>query len=265
MGTSFRDVKGKVAIITGAARGIGQSCAAAMSEEGVQVVVSDILPDVFKTWDEIKKNNPNNQGYAVQTDVSKEAEVKSLVEGAAAKFGRIDIMCNNAGVNGGYKLIEDVTPEDIDWHFKVNFNGVLYGCKHAAIQMKKQGYGTIVNIGSFYGKVGHAGSGVYGASKNAIHTLTQALALEMAPHGVTVNAICPALADSEMHWKDLRKLAKAEGITPQEALERELPIIPLHRLGTGADCAGTIFWLASKSGAYVTGQLINVNGGLDFS
>jgi len=265
MATSFRNVRGKVAIITGAARGIGQSCAIAMAEEGVHVLISDILPDVFKTWDEIKKNNPGNQGYAIQTDVSKEAEVKSLIEGAAAKFGRIDIMCNNAGVNGGFKLIEDVTTEDIDWHFKVNFNGVLYGCKHAAIKMKKQGFGTIVNIGSFYGKVGHAGSGVYGASKNAVHTLTQALALEMAPYGVTVNAICPALADSEMHWKDLRKLAKAEGITPQEALERELPSIPLHRLGTGADCAGAILWLASKSGSYVTGQLINVNGGLDFT
>lgn len=265
METSFRDVRGKVAIITGAARGIGRSCAAAMAQEGVQVVISDILPEVFKTWDEIKSNNLDNQGYAVHTDVSKEAEVKSLVDGVATKFGRIDIMCNNAGVNGGFRLIEDVTPEDIDWHFKVNFNGVLYGCKHAAIQMKKQGFGTIVNIGSFYGKVGHAGSGVYGASKNAIHTLTQALALEMAPYRVTVNAICPALADSEMHWKDLRKLAKSEGITPQEVLECELPGIPLHRLGTGVDCAGAILWLASESGSYVTGQLINVNGGLDFS
>jgi NAD(P)-dependent dehydrogenase (short-subunit alcohol dehydrogenase family) len=265
MGTSFRDVKGKVAIITGGARGIGQSCATAMAKEGVHVVISDILSDVFKTWDEIKKNNPDNQGYAVQTDVSKEAEVKRLIEGVVAKFGRLDIMCNNAGVNGGFKLIEDVTQEDIDWHFKVNFNGVLFGCKYAAIQMKKQRFGTIVNTGSFYGKVGHAGSGVYGASKNAIHTLTQALALEMAPYGVTANAVCPALADSEMHWKDLRKLAKAEGITPQEALERELPGIPLHRLGTGADSAGAILWLASKSGSYVTGQLINVNGGLDFS
>ena len=265
MFADFRDVKGKVAIITGAARGIGRGCAEVMAAEGVDVVIADILPDVLNTWEQIKGDFPANKGFAMVVDVTKESEVKKMIDLTVKKLGRIDIMCNNAGIHGGEVLVSDVEESLVDKVFNVNFKGVLFGCKYVAIQMKMQGYGTIVNTGSFYGKVGHAASGVYGASKAAVHTLTQALALELAPYGVTVNAICPALAATEMHYAFLRREADVKGITLDEVKEQELSSIPLHRLGTGADSAGAVLWLASQSGSYVTGQLINVNGGLDFT
>lgn len=265
MFTKFREVKGKVAVITGAARGIGRGCAEAMAAEGVDVVITDILPEVMETWEQIQQQFPENRGFAMIVDVTNEEQVRKMVECVVEKFSKIDILYNNAGIHGGDKNIEYLEETDIDKVFNVNVKGAMFGCKYAAIQMKKQGFGTIVNTGSFYGKVGHAGSGIYGASKGAVHTMTQALSLELAPYGITVNAVCPALADTEMHWGFLRREAAAKGITFEEVKEQELPTIPLRRLGTGADSAGAILWLASESGSYVTGQLINVNGGLDFT
>jgi NAD(P)-dependent dehydrogenase (short-subunit alcohol dehydrogenase family) len=265
MSTGFRDVKGKVAIITGAARGIGSGMAQTLASEGIHVVISDILPDVMETWQTIKAAYPDNKGFGIVADVTKEADVINIFDLTVEKLGQVDIVCNNAGIHGGEVLVSDVKEAHVDKVFNVNFKGVLFGCKYAAKQMKTQGFGTIVNTGSFYGKVGHAGSAIYGASKAAIHTLTQALSLEMAPYGVTVNALCPALAATEMHFEFLRREAQAKGITLDEVKQQELPSIPLHRLGTGADSAGAVLWLASESGAYVTGQLININGGLDFT
>ena len=196
----FREVKGKVAIITGAARGIGYECAEALAAEGVEVIIADILPEVMESFRKIKEKYPDNQGWAEIVDVSKEEQVRNLIEGAVKKFGKLDIMCNNAGINGGEKSVIDVEEQDIDKVFNVNVKGTFYGCKYAGRQMAKQKSGTIVNTGSWYGREGHANSALYGSSKGAIHTLTQAFAMEMAPDGVTVNAICPAYAATEMHW-----------------------------------------------------------------
>lgn len=265
MATEWRAVKGKVAIITGAARGIGRGCAEAMAAEGVHLVLADLSPEVFNAWAEIHGKYPEIEGFARVVDVSVEEQMAQLVRETVSDFGRLDIMCNNAGINCGEKAITEVTSEEIDRHMNVNFKGIVWGCKYAGRQMMKQHSGTIVNTGSWYGKVGHAFSALYGSSKAAVHTLTQAFALEMAPYGVTVNAVCPALADSEMHWSYLRKEAAETGVPFETLKERELGPIPLHRLGTGADSAGAVLFLASQSGSYVTGQLINVNGGMDFT
>lgn len=265
MTTAFRDVSGKVAIVTGAARGMGRGVAETLAADGVHVVIADLLPTVGETWEEIKKDFPDNQGYAVQLDVSDENAVKEMVEGVVAKFGKLDIIYNNAGMHAGAYPVSDTNMADVDKVLAVNFKGIFHGCKYAAQQMKKQGFGTIVNTGSFFGKVGHAGSATYGASKGAVHTMTQALALEMAPYGVTVNALCPGLAATEMHWGFMREEAEERGITFDELKEEELKAVPLGRYGYGKDYAGAIMWLASESGKYVTGQLININGGLDFS
>ena len=154
---------------------------------------------------------------------------------------------------------------DVDRILGVNFKGIFHGCKHAAPQMIEQKSGTIVNIGSLFGKVGHAGSAAYGASKAGVHTLTQAMSLELAPHNVTINALCPGLAATEMHWSFVESDATERGITTDEMKALELEEIPLGRYGYGHDMAGAIAWLASESGSYVTGQCINVNGGLDFT
>lgn len=263
--SEFRSVEGKVAIVTGAARGMGRGCAEAMAAEGVHVVIADLLPEVHETWKEIKEQFPGNEGYGVQLDVSDEEAVKEMVEGVVKKFGRLDIIYNNAGMHAGAAHVADTDMKDVDRVLAVNFKGIFHGCKYAARQMRKQGYGTIVNTGSFFGKVGHAGSATYGASKGAVHTMTQALALEMAPYHVNVNALCPGLAATEMHWGFMREEAQERGMTFDELKEEELDTIPLHRYGYGKDYAGAIMWLASESGSYVTGQLININGGIDFT
>ena len=263
--TEFRSVKGKVAIVTGSARGIGQGIAETLASEGVNVVMADKLPLVKESFDKIKEKYPEIDGFAVELDVSDEAAIKDLVEKTVEKFGKLDIMANNAGMHLETGNVWETEEAQIDKIIAVNFKGIFFGCKHAAKQMMKQKSGSIVNTGSFFGKVGHAGSATYGASKGAVHTMTQALALEMAPYNVNVNALCPGLAASEMHWAFVEADAKERGITFDEMKEVELNEIPLHRYGYGHDYAGAIMWLASQSGSYCTGQLININGGLDFT
>ena len=263
--SDFRSVKGKVAIVTGAARGIGRGIAETLASEGVHVVLADLLDLVEETAKEINEKYPGLDCYAVKLDVSDESAVKALVEGAVKKFGKLDIMANNAGMHMHTGNVWETEEHQIDRVLAVNFKGEFFGCKYAAKQMIKQKSGTIVNTGSFFGKVGHAQSATYGASKGAVHTMTQSLALELAPYNVNVNALCPGLAASEMHWGFVEADAKARGITFDEMKELELEEIPLHRYGYGKDMAGAIMWLATPSGEYVTGQLINVNGGLDFT
>ena len=261
----FRDVKGKIAIVTGAARGLGKGIAETLAGEGVHVVMADLLPLVNDSFAEIKRANPDNRGYAVVLDVSDENAVKGLVENTVKKLGRLDIMVNNAGMHMETGKVWETETAKLDRVMAVNFKGIFFGCKYAARQMVKQKSGAIVNIGSFFGKVGHADSAAYGASKAAVHTMTQSLALELAPYGVTANALCPGLAASEMHWGFVQADADARGITFEEMKEIELKQIPLGRYGYGSDMAGAIMWLSTPSGSYVTGQLININGGLDFS
>lgn len=263
--SDFRDVTGKVAIVTGAARGIGKGIAETLAMEGCKVVLADILDLVHESAKEIAEKYPSSEAYAVKLDVSDEQAVKELVEGAVAKHGKLDIMANNAGMHKHTGNVWETPEETIDRILAVNFKGMFFGCKYAAQQMMKQGYGTITNTGSFFGKVGHKGSATYGASKAAVHTMTQSLALEIAEYNVNVNSLCPGLAASEMHWGFVEADAKALGITFDEMKEKELAEIPLHRYGYGKDLAGAIMWLATPSGEYITGQLINVNGGLDFT
>lgn len=263
--TKFRDVRGKTAIVTGAARGLGKGIAGTLANEGVDVVMADMLPVVEGSFAEVKKTNPENKGYAVKLDVSDESAVKTMVEDAVKRFGKLDIMVNNAGIHVETGNVWETDVEKLDKVLAVNFKGIFFGCKYAARQMLKQKSGSIVNIGSFFGKVGHAGSAAYGASKGAVHTMTQSLALELAPYHVNVNALCPGLAASEMHWGFIQADAERRGITFEEMKKIELDEIPLGRYGYGYDMAGAIMWLASESGSYVTGQLININGGLDFS
>ncbi len=261
----LRAVAGKIAIVTGAGRGLGKGTAEALADAGVHVVVSDILPQVRETFAQIQEEHPDNQGYAEITDVSDENQVKQLVEGVVAKLGRLDIMVNNAGMHMHEGLVADMPKETLDKIFGVNFYGEFFGCKHAARQMMKQKSGSIINLGSYGGKVGFPGYAAYCASKGAVHTLTIALAREMAPYHVNVNALCPGLAGTEMHWSFMNAEAQDRGMTFDDLRKEELTTIPLGRYGEGRDSAGAILWLASESGSYVTGQLININGGLYFA
>lgn len=261
----FTEVSGKVAVITGSARGLGQGTAETLADHDVHVVMADISPDVEKSFQAIKQSHPENEGYAQQTDVSDENAVRALVEGAVEKFGRLDIMVNNAGMHLHEGMVADMDVDIIDRIFAVNFKGIFFGCKYASRQMREQKRGAIVNLGSYGGKLGFPGYAAYCSSKGAVHTLTISLAREMAPYNVTVNALCPGLAATEMHWSFMRSESDSRGMTFDELKEEELSTIPLGRYGTGRDSAGTIMWLATEAGSYVTGQLLNLNGGLYFA
>jgi len=263
--SKFRGVSGKIALVTGAARGLGRGIAETLAEEGIHIVIQDFRQDVIDTFKEIKKKNSDNKGYALAYDVSDEEAVKKAMDEVIRKFGRIDILVNNAGMHMDTGNLWETETKKLDRILSVNFKGQFFHCKYAAPHMIKQKSGNITNIGSFFGKVGHAGSVSYGASKGAVHTMTQALSLELAPYNINVNALCPGLAATEMHWGFMELESKERGITFDELKEEELSTIPLSRYGYGKDYAGTIMWLASESGSYCTGQLININGGLDFT
>lgn len=261
----FSEVAGKVAVITGAARGLGQGTAETLAAHGVHVVIADILPDVHETFNAIKKEHGDNEGYSVEVDVSDENAVRELIEGAVKKFGRLDIMVNNAGMHLKEGPVADMDVNIIDRIFAVNFKGIFFGCKHAARQMREQKGGNIINLGSYGGKLGFPEYAAYCSSKGAIHTFTICLAREMAPYKVTVNALCPGLAATEMHWSFMRSESKSRGMTFEELKDEELQSIPLGRYAEGRDMAGTIMWLSSEAGSYLTGQLLNLNGGLYFA
>ena len=263
--SEFRSVRGRAAVITGASRGIGEGIAEALAGDGVHVVLADIRPEVEETATRIADKFPWSIVHSRVVDVADEEDVAGLVSFAVSTFGRLDIMANNAGVHVAPKNVWETDMADVDRVLAVNFKGIFHGCKYAAKQMVEQRSGAIVNTGSFFGKVGHPGSAAYGASKNAVHTLTMSLARELGPYGVTVNALWPGLAATEMHWSFVESDARERGITVEKIKDIELRKIPLGRYGHGADMAGAIMWLASRSGSYVTGQCINVNGGLDFS
>ena len=203
-GQPFGEVAGKVAVVTGAARGLGQGTAETLAAHGVHVVAADILPAVHETMDGIRAAHPGNRGYAQETDVSDEGAVRDLVEGTVKELGRLDIMVNNAGMHLSEGPVADMDVDVIDRIFAVNFKGIFFGCKHAARQMREQKGGTIVNLGSYGGKLGFPEYAAYCSSKGAVHTLTISLAREMAPYRVTVNALCPGLAATEMHWSFMR-------------------------------------------------------------
>jgi NAD(P)-dependent dehydrogenase (short-subunit alcohol dehydrogenase family) len=237
----------------------------AIASEGVNVMLADQMSSVEQTAAAIQAEAPEVKVAGCVVDVSDEESVARLVALTVAEFGQLDIMANNAGIHVPPAPVWETEMADVDRLLAVNFKGIFHGCKYASRQMISQGRGTIVNTGSFFGKVGHAGSAAYGASKAAVHTLTMSLAMELAPYRVTVNALCPGLAATEMHWSFVASDAAARGISIDEMKQIELESIPLGRYGYGADMAGAIAWLASRSGSYVTGQMINVNGGLDFS
>ena len=263
--SDFRAVAGKKAAVTGAARGIGEGIARTLASEGIDVVLADVRPDVQESAESIARDFPDVSVHWRIVDVSIEEQVKDLIDFTVSSFGRLDIMANNAGIHIAPANVWETDMADVDRLMAVNYKGIFHGCKFAAKQMITQGNGTIANTGSFFGKVGHPGSAAYGATKAAVHTLTMSLSLELAPHGVTVNALCPGLAATEMHWAFVAADAEARGISLDEMKAIELQQIPLARYGYGSDYAGAIMWLASKSGSYVTGQSININGGLNFT
>jgi len=247
------DLKGKVAIVTGARRGMGRSHALLLAEEGAKVVVSDIsLEDCQKVVDEIKKMK--GEAMAVKCDVAKKEEVDNMVKAAVKKWGKVDILVNNAGICQ-FKPFLELTEEEWDRTIDINLKGYFLCAQAAAKEMVKQKSGVIVNIASI--AMGQTGVGFptlthYSASKGGIVGMTETLALELAPYNIRVNAISPGTIETPM----INSL-KADSKTMEGTLAR----IPLHRVGKPEEVSNLVLFLASDASSYMTGSTVVIDGG----
>jgi len=247
------ELKGKVAIITGARRGMGKSHALKLAGAGAKVVVSDISQEECqKVVDEIQKNG--GEAIAVKCDVTKREEVENMVRAAVGKWGKVDILVNNAGICQ-FKPFLELTEEEWDRTLDINLKGYFLCAQACAKEMVKQKSGAIVNIASIVmGQMGKGMAGLahYSASKGGIVALTKTLALELAPYNIRVNAIAPGTIDTPM-------VASAK--TDPKMLEATLNMIPLHRMGKPEEVSNLVLFLASEASSYMTGSTVVIDGG----
>ncbi len=246
-------LKGKVAVITGAGSGIGRAAALLFAEEGAKVVVADYsVAGGQETVKQIKAKG--GEATFVATDVSKAADVQKMIKTAIDKYGRLDILYNNAGIEGPLGPTENVSEADWDRVLSVNLKGVFLGSKHAIPQMLKQGGGVIINTASIAGLVGVANMPAYCASKGGIVLLTKTMALEYARKNIRVNCICPGAVKTPM-------LDRFTGSQPEaEKFLRESQ--PVGRWGEPEEIAQAALYLASEQSSFVTGTTLIVDGGL---
>lgn len=242
-------LKDKVALVTGAAQGIGKAIAIALAKEGANIIVSDInLEQATHTAEEIKSMGV--KAIPLKMNVAELVEVESEVKKALGEMGKIDILVNNAGITKDNLFIR-MKKDEWDAVLSVNLGGVFNLCKVVSRLMMRQRYGKIINIASIVGEMGNVGQANYSASKAGVIGLTKTLARELAPRGVMVNAIAPGFIQTAMTDK-----------IPEEAKNKMLEQIPLAKLGQPEDVAAAALFLASGAADYITGQVINVNGGM---
>lgn len=247
-------LKGKVAIITGGGSGMGKAMSLLFSRHGGKLVVADINGEAAQaTCREL-----GGEALAVQANVSDEAQVRRMIEQAIETFGRVDIMVNNAGVPMSFLPIEELEVEQWDRIMDVNAKSIFLTAKHVVPQMKKQGQGVIVNTASIAGIRARPGLHAYSASKGAAIILTKALAIELAPYNIRVNAINPGPADTPMLSKFMTgDQAKIE----KETKEIFINSVPLGSLISPDDIANAALYLCSDMAKMVTGEILNVDGG----
>lgn len=243
-------LKGKTALITGSARGIGKAIAEEYAANGASVIISDILQDKADETAAELKEKYNVETLAVKADVSKYEDVEALINQITEKFGKLDIIVNNAGITRD-NLIMRMSEQEWDLVININLKGVFNCIKAVSRPMMKQRSGRIINITSVVGEMGNPGQINYSASKAGVIGMTKTSAKELGSRGIRVNAIAPGFIVSEMTEK-LSDQAK-------ESLTR---LIPLGSLGYPKDVAKAALFLASDMSEYITGQVINVCGGM---
>ncbi|MFD3155424.1 3-oxoacyl-[acyl-carrier-protein] reductase [Haloimpatiens sp. FM7330] len=243
-------LKEKVAIVTGASRGIGRAIALKLAEKGANIVVNyrnnKEMADELVAEIEAK----GVKALAIKSDISKFEDAENMIKQAVKEFGSIDILVNNAGITKD-TLILRMKEEDFDRVIEVNLKGAFNCIKHASKIMMKQRCGRIINMSSVVGIVGNAGQINYAAAKAGIIGMTKSAAKELASRGITVNAVAPGFIRTDM-----------TEVLSDKVKEEALKSIPLKRMGETSDIANVVAFLASEEGSYITGQVINVDGGM---
>ncbi len=241
--------EGKVAVITGASRGIGKSIAKALAAEGAVIVAMDMDQEATEaTVAELQAGG--TKALAVVGNVTVAADVERMIDAAVEAFGRVDILVNNAGITRD-GLIMRMKDEDWDAVLNVNLKGAFVCTRTAFKVMSKQRYGRIINIASIVGQMGNIGQANYCASKAGLIGLTKSNAREMAKRNVTVNAVAPGFIATAM-----------TDALPEKVREELAAQIPLERLGSAEDIANAVVFLAKESSGYITGHVLSVNGGM---
>ncbi len=242
-------LKDKIALVTGSAQGIGKAIAEKFADAGAHIVISDVNDTLAaETAAEIAKKGVET--LALKCDVTEYTSVEEQTKKIVDKFGRIDIVVNNAGVTRD-TLMMRMKPEDFDFVININLKGVFNVSKSVAMQMARQRYGRIINIASISGIIGNPGQANYAASKGGVIALTKTIAKEYCKRGVTANAVAPGFIQTAMTDK-----------LPERAIDAYLKAIPLARLGSVEDVAHAALFLASDEAGYITGQTLTVDGGL---
>lgn len=244
--------KGKVVLVTGAGKGMGLASAQAFAKAGAAVMLADINEDsALKAADELAK--AGHKAIGVRCDVADEAQVKAMMEKTVASFGRLDAAYNNAGIQSLVTNTADLTSEEWDRVFSVNLRGVFLCMKYELMKMREQGSGAIVNCSSIGGLIGLPGRSAYHAAKHGVIGLTKSAALEYAPKGIRINAICPGTIRTSM----VEDMFTSGDLSEEEVVK----LAPINRLGEAREVADAVLWLCSPMSTYVIGQAIAVDGG----
>lgn len=250
---------GKIALVTGAARGIGRAIAEEFGRCGADVVVADVREEqLSETAAAIR--HLGRRVVALPVDVTRKRAVEEMVRRAVEELGRIDVCVNNAGIIKVQRFL-DVEEADWDEIMEVNAKGVFLCAQAVARQMVRQGSGRIINMASVAARLGLPDMAAYAASKAAVMSLTRSMSLALASDGITVNALAPGIVDTDMWTLIDGQRAEQRGIAPGEPKRERIAAVPLGRAAQPSDVATVAAFLASDAAGYVTGQTINVDGG----
>ena len=246
-------MQGKVAFVTGGASGIGRATAIAFAKKGANVVITDVSDNNGQAVvQEIKSQNC--EALYIHVDVSHPDEVERAVQATVGQFGRLDYGANIAGISGVSAPVTDYKTEDWNSVIGINLTGVFLSMKYELQQMMKQGSGAVVNMASILGQAGFANSVAYASAKHGVIGMTETAAIEYAPKGIRVNAVCPGFIETPM--------LSGMGMTRGTDIYKSIASLhPMGRLGLAEEIASVVVWLCSDEASFVTGESIRVDGG----